>query len=61
MKAAKHHMAAVESFVIEITDNNFLKNLQMDVLEIYPRMLAAELVIRPALFLGSGLIDRARR
>lgn len=51
MGAAKDHKAAVDAFVIEITDNKFLKNLQIDVLEIYPRMLAAELVIRPALFL----------
>lgn len=51
MGAAKHHEAAVDAFVKEITDNNFLKNLQLDVLEIYPKMLAAELVMRPALFL----------
>lgn len=51
MKTSKHHKAAVDAFVKEITDNNFLKNLQLDVLEIYPRMLSAELLIRPALFL----------
>lgn len=51
MEAAKNNKPAVDDFVREITDNKFLKNLQIDVLEIYPRMLAAELVIRPALFL----------
>lgn len=51
MEAAKRNRAAVDTFVREITDNKFLKNLQIDVLEIYPKMLAAELAIRPALFL----------
>lgn len=51
LEATKINKVAVETFVIEITDNKFLKNLQLDVLEIYPRMLAAELIIRPALFL----------
>lgn len=42
---------ALESFVSEVIENGFLKNLQLDALEIYPKMLAAELVMRPALFL----------
>lgn len=42
---------ALNEFVTLIVDNKFLKNLQIDALEIYPRMLNAELAIRPALFL----------
>lgn len=48
---AKAHKAELESFVQGLIDSAFLKNLQLDVLEIYPKMLDAELVIRPALFL----------
>lgn len=48
---AKTKKAALEAFIQGIVDSNFLKNLQLDVLEIYPRMLDAELVMRPALFL----------
>lgn len=51
MDIAKDHKADLDSFVLRIIGNGFLKNLQLDVLEIYPKMLAAELVIRPALFL----------
>lgn len=51
MEIAKTKKSAVEKFVLEITNNDFLRNLQFDVLEVYPRMLQAELVIRPALFL----------
>lgn len=47
----KNHQAQLDAFVQKIIDNAFLKNLQLDVLEIYPRMLSAELVMRPALFL----------
>ncbi|MBU6418300.1 MAG: hypothetical protein KGQ79_01055 [Proteobacteria bacterium] len=48
---AKAHKPKLESFVQELIDSAFLKNLQLDVLEIYPKMLNAELVMRPALFL----------
>ncbi len=48
---AKAHKAELESFVQGLIDSTFLKNLQLDVLEIYPKMLDAELAMRPALFL----------
>jgi hypothetical protein len=48
---AKAHKAEFELFVQGLIDSAFLKNLQLDVLEIYPKMLNAELVMRPALFL----------
>ncbi len=48
---AKAHKIELESFVQELIDSAFLKNLQLDVLAIYPKMLDAELVMRPALFL----------
>lgn len=45
------HKAQLDAFVNDLVDGGFLKNLQLDVLEIYPKMLDAELVMRPALFL----------
>jgi hypothetical protein len=42
---------AIDDFVEEVMTTGFLKNLQLDCLEIYPRILAAELPMRPALFL----------
>lgn len=42
---------ATEAFIREIIDSGFLKKLQLDCLEIYPRILSAELPMRPALFL----------
>jgi hypothetical protein len=41
----------IDAFVEEVIATGFLKNLQLDCLEIYPRILAAELPMRPALFL----------
>jgi hypothetical protein len=43
--------AAMKTFIDKLVDTNFLKNLQLDCLEIYPKILAAELPLRPALFL----------
>jgi len=43
--------AAFRAFMNEILSKEFLKNLQEACLEIYPRMLAAELPLRPVLFL----------
>jgi hypothetical protein len=40
-----------EAFVTEVIDSGFLKKLQHDCLSIYPKMLEAELTLRPALFL----------
>lgn len=45
------HKLEFEAFSQRLIDNDFLKNLQLDILEIYPKILDAELVIRPALFL----------
>jgi hypothetical protein len=42
---------AMHAFMDEIMNTRFLKNLQTDCLEIYPRILDAELPLRPALFL----------
>src|SRR5436190_1466411 len=50
-EAAETHQAKLDAFVGDLLAGGFLKNLQLDVLEIYPKMLDAELAIRPALFL----------
>ena len=47
----KDNKLELERFVNEIVENGFLKNLQIDCLEIYPKMLDAELIFRPAFFL----------
>lgn len=48
---ANTHKLALAAFIDEILDTNFLKNLQVSCLGIYPRILKAELSLRPALFL----------
>ncbi|MDF1764062.1 MAG: hypothetical protein P1U57_11685 [Oleibacter sp.] len=40
-----------ECFLKAVVDSNFLKNLQDDCLQIYPKILDFELILRPALFL----------
>lgn len=40
-----------DAFIKEIIDSGFLTNIQHDCLEIYPKILEAELAFRPALFL----------
>ena len=42
---------ALDAFISELKDNRFLNNIRTDCLEIYPRILAAEISLRPALFL----------
>ncbi|MCP3655819.1 hypothetical protein [Herbaspirillum sp.] len=42
---------ATERFIREIVDTKFLKNFQVDCLQIYPRILDLELLLRPAIFL----------
>ena len=42
---------SLEQFVANVIDLGFLTKLQHDCLNIYPRILAAELALRPALFL----------
>ncbi|RCK34890.1 hypothetical protein [Thalassospira xiamenensis] len=48
---AESHRPAFHAFVDEILETKFLKNLQVACLGIYPRILKAELPLRPALFL----------
>jgi DNA-directed RNA polymerase subunit RPC12/RpoP len=48
---ADKHREALDGFVDSLVSSGFLKNLQTDILEIYPRIVDAELVLRPALFL----------
>ncbi|WP_050976782.1 hypothetical protein [Hyphomicrobium sp. MC1] len=43
--------AGLEGFVVEIVGNSFLGNLHRDILDIYPRILDAELALRPVLLL----------
>lgn len=42
---------AFDNFITEIIETGFLENIRKDCLEIYPRLLDAELPMRPALFL----------
>lgn len=48
---ADNDKSSMDAFVTEIIDSGFLRNIQKDCLEIYPRVLEAELPLRPALFL----------
>lgn len=48
---SKSHNRAFHAFVDEILNTDFLKNLQVACLGIYPRILKAELPLRSALFL----------
>lgn len=51
IRLAKRNKAALHSFVQEIVDTGFLRNVQVDCLEIYPKIIDLELMFRPALFL----------
>lgn len=42
---------SLRKFIDAIIDSRFLKNVQIDCLEIYPRIIDMELMLRPALFL----------
>ena len=46
----RKHKNPFEDFLNEIISTNFLKELHKDCLEIYPKILDAELIMRPALF-----------
>jgi hypothetical protein len=48
---AKKNKVTFDAFIDEILKTEFLKNLQIDCLEIYPKILSAELPLRPVLFL----------
>ncbi len=56
MRLEKKNKPALDAFMTEIVDSGFLKNVQIDCLEIYPRIIDIELMLRPALFLD---FDRA--
>ena len=43
--------SALLRFIKEVIESGFLKNTQTDCLEIYPRIIDIELMLRPALFL----------
>lgn len=45
------HKNSLHEFFQEIISTGFLKNVQIDCLEIYPRIIDIELMLRPALFL----------
>jgi hypothetical protein len=47
----RDHRAPTQAFMKEIIDTKFLKNLQTACLGIYPKILDAELPLRPVLFL----------
>ncbi|MCF4113718.1 MULTISPECIES: hypothetical protein [Dethiosulfovibrio] len=55
----KHKLIELESvnkealflFINKVVENGFLKNTQKDCLEVYPRIIDIELMLRPALFL----------
>ena len=51
MRLAKRDKAALDAFMQEIVDADFLGNVQTDCLEIYPKIIDRELMFRPALFL----------
>jgi hypothetical protein len=48
---AQQHPKSFGGFLDFLLDTNFLRNLQLDCLELYPNVLEAELPLRPALFL----------
>lgn len=48
---AEKHPEALRAFMADVIGSAFLKNLQDACFEIYPRILAAELPLRPVLFL----------
>jgi hypothetical protein len=51
LHVATKDQRAWDRFIDELIDTKFLKALQGDCLQIYPRVLQAELPLRPALFL----------
>ena len=51
LKLRAHHWEATQAFMKEVMDKSFLKNIQKDCLEIYPKIMDAEIPLRPALFL----------
>jgi len=60
MRLEKKDKPALDAFMTEIVDSGFLKNVQTDCLEIYPRIIDIELMLRPALFLDFDLAYQAQ-
>ncbi len=54
------HKKNVISFVEEIINNKFLKNLHFDCLGLYPRLIELELPLRPALFYDYIEVEKYR-
>lgn len=48
---AENKRTEFEKLLVELVDSGFLKNLQDDCLQLYPKILDFELILRPALFL----------
>lgn len=45
-----HHHDKIREFINKISANEFLKNLHLDCLSLYPKMIALDLPFRPALY-----------
>lgn len=58
IESAETNKEETHNFLDEILETGFLKKLQSDCLDIYPKILDAELTLRPALFLD---FDKAYR
>lgn len=51
LSIAQDSRETFDEFMKEIIETGFLSNLQRDCLEVYPRILEAEIALRPALFM----------
>jgi hypothetical protein len=60
LRLEKKDKVALHAFMTEIVDSGFLRNAQLDCLEIYPRIIDIELMLRPALFLDFDRTYRAK-
>lgn len=60
MRLEERAKPALDAFMNEIVDTGFLRNAQIDCLEIYPRIIDIELLLRPALFLDFDRTYRIR-
>jgi hypothetical protein len=51
IEQGKKRPDAMKAFMDELVETKFLKNLQIDCLDVYPRIVDSEIALRPALFL----------
>jgi hypothetical protein len=51
IEQGKKNPEVMNAFMDELVETKFLKNLQLDCLDVYPRILDSEVALRPALFL----------